>query len=43
MTLFLQGKSSNFAGQKLPKNDEVFEALGTNDELSSVIGYVASS
>ncbi len=34
------GKSSNFAGQRLPKDDIIFEALGNNDELSSAIGYI---
>jgi len=34
-----EGVTSNFAGQRLPKHDEVFEALGTNDELTSQIGY----
>ena len=32
--------SSNFAGKRLPKDDIIFEALGTNDQLSSTIGYV---
>ena len=34
------GVSSNFAGQRLPKDDQIFEALGSNDELSSHIGFV---
>ena len=33
--------TSNFAGQRLPKTNEIFEALGSNDELNSCIGYVS--
>ena len=33
------GMSSNFAGKRLPKDHIIFEALGTNDQLSSTIGY----
>lgn len=33
-----KGVSSNFAGQRLPKDDHIFEALGSNDELSSFLG-----
>ncbi len=32
------GVTSNFAGQRLPKTDDIFEALGSNDELNSHIG-----
>jgi len=32
------GMSSNFAGKRLPKDHVTFEALGTNDQLSSTIG-----
>ena len=35
------GVSSTFAGQRLSKDDRIFEALGANDELSSTIGYGA--
>ncbi|XP_065899001.1 corrinoid adenosyltransferase MMAB-like isoform X3 [Dysidea avara] len=33
-----KGMSSNFAGKRLPKDHIIFEALGTNDQLSSTIG-----
>ena len=35
---FFLGTSSNYAGQRLPKDDVLFEALGSNDELSSSLG-----
>ena len=34
----LTGMSSTFAGQRLSKAEAIFEALGTTDELSSMIG-----
>ena len=39
--MYIIGTSSNYAGQRLSKDDALFEALGSNDELSSSLGYLS--
>ncbi|KAF0308915.1 Cob(I)yrinic acid a,c-diamide adenosyltransferase, mitochondrial [Amphibalanus amphitrite] len=36
------GTSSTFTGQRLPKDDALFEALGSVDELSATVGVIDS-
>lgn len=34
------GYSVTSSGEKIPKDDRIFNAIGATDELSSYIGYV---
>ena len=38
-----QGESGLYSGERLPKDDELFEVLGTLDELASWLGLVKAS
>jgi cob(I)alamin adenosyltransferase len=38
-----QGESGLYSGERLPKDDELFEVLGTMDELSSWLGLIKAS
>jgi cob(I)alamin adenosyltransferase len=36
---FILGITSTFAGSRLPKDHSIFDALGSNDYLSSILGH----
>jgi cob(I)alamin adenosyltransferase len=38
-----QGESGLYSGERLPKDDELFEVMGTMDELNSWLGLVKAS
>lgn len=39
MMCFCVGMSATFTGARKPKDDAIFKALGTTDELSCHVGY----